>query len=148
MVPSALVFSLGDESLYEILNRMVVAVQELDSRGLTVPGSLQEFMDEGNAGTLAAGGVVFGIAMIALMYHSSVIPLRLHITCVNDFPNSFLCMVSGASCMQSVMLRIHIAQLKVQELRWFTPKLSTKIACIAPKSSKNVHTLQTYHMTK
>ena len=109
MVPSALVFSLGDEALYEILNRMEIAIQELDSRSLPVPGSLQEFMDEGNAGTLASGGVVFGIAMIAFTYHASVIPVRLHVTCINDFPNSFLCMVSA--CMLEVLGAIYSAQL-------------------------------------
>ena len=94
MVPSALIFALGEEALHEVIERMELEIQVLESQNLDVPGSLQEFVDEGNAGTLAAGGVVFGIAMVAFTYHISVILVRLHVTCINDFLNSFLYAVS------------------------------------------------------
>ena len=50
--------------------------------------------DEGNAGTLAAGGVVFGIGITAIMYEITVTLIRFHQTCFNDFPNCFILWVS------------------------------------------------------
>ena len=94
IVPAALVFTLGDDSLHVIIDRMTAARLQLIGMDLPVPGSLDEYIDEGNAGTLAAGGVLFGIGIMTIMYEIAVTLIRFHQTCFNDFPNCFILWVS------------------------------------------------------